>query len=44
MNAEVYKKENTTVKQERVFTGEKTPKELVLEILKKRRDGGGDGT
>lgn len=43
MNAAAYKKEKTTVKLERVFTEEKTPKELVLEILKKRRDQGGGG-
>lgn len=39
-----YKRKNITVKVERIFTGGKTSKELVLELLKKRRDGGGLGT
>ncbi len=36
-----YGRKNITVKVERIFTGGKTSKELVLELLKKRRDGGG---
>ena len=39
-----YEAKNITVKVERIFTGGKTPKELVLELLKKRRDGGGSGS
>ena len=39
-----YEGKNITVKVERIFTGGKTPKELVLELLKKRRDGGGSGS
>ena len=39
-----YKGKNITVKVERIFTGGKTSKELVLELLKKRRDGGGLGS
>ena len=35
-----YEEENMTVKVERVFIGEKTAKELVLELLKKRREAG----
>lgn len=38
-----YERKNITVKVERIFTGTKTSKELVLELLKKRRDGGGSG-
>lgn len=38
-----YERKNITVKVERIFTGGKTSKELVLELLKKRRDGGGLG-
>ncbi len=38
-----YEKKNTTVKVERIFAGEKTVQELVLELLKKRRDAGGTG-
>lgn len=29
---------NVTIKVERIFTGEKTAKELMIELLKKRRD------
>ncbi|WP_313579389.1 hypothetical protein [Lacrimispora sp.] len=35
-----YEEKNMTIKVERVFTGEKTAKERVLELLKKRRDAG----
>jgi hypothetical protein len=35
-----YEEKNMTVKVERVFIGEKTAKELVLELLKKRREAG----
>ncbi|WP_312429630.1 hypothetical protein [Lacrimispora sp.] len=35
-----YEEKNMTIKVERVFNGEKTAKELVLELLKKRRDAG----
>ncbi len=35
-----YEEKNMTIKVERVFTGEKTVKERVLELLKKRRDAG----
>lgn len=35
-----YEEKNMTVKVERVFTGEKTAKELVLELLRKRREAG----
>ncbi len=35
-----YEGKNMTVKVERVFIGEKTAKELVLELLKKRREAG----
>ena len=35
-----YEEKNTTIKVERVFIGEKTVKELVMELLKKRRDAG----
>ena len=35
-----YEEKNTTIKVERVFIGEKTAKELVMELLKKRRDAG----
>ena len=37
----IYEGKNITVKVERIFTGGKTSKELDLELLKKRRDGGG---
>ncbi len=35
-----YEEKNMTIKVERDFIGEKAVKELVLELLKKRRDGG----
>ncbi len=35
-----YEEKNMTIKVERVFIGEKPVKELVLELLKKRRDAG----
>ncbi|SET91689.1 Uncharacterised protein [Lacrimispora sphenoides] len=35
-----YEEKNMTIKVERVFIGEKTAKERVLELLKKRRDAG----
>ncbi|WP_313180140.1 hypothetical protein [Lacrimispora sp.] len=35
-----YEEKNMTIKVERVFIGEKAVKELVLELLKKRRDAG----
>jgi len=36
----IYEEKNMTIKVERVFIGEKTAKELVMELLKKRRDVG----
>lgn len=36
----IYEEKNMTIKVERVFIGEKTAKELVMELLKKRRDAG----
>lgn len=35
-----YEEKNMTVKVERVFIGEKTAKDLVLELLRKRRGAG----
>ncbi|WP_156945285.1 hypothetical protein [Lacrimispora indolis] len=35
-----YEEKNMTVKVERVFIGEKTAKELVLELLRKRWEAG----
>jgi len=35
-----YEEKKVTVKVERVFIGEKTEKELVLELLRKRREAG----
>ncbi len=35
-----YKEKNMTVKVERVYIGDKTAKEQVLELLKKRREAG----
>ena len=40
LNQGTYEEKNITVTVERVFTGEKTAKELVLEMLKKRRESG----
>ena len=37
-NQVTYEEKNMTIKVERVFIGEKTAKELVLELLKKRRE------
>ncbi|WP_394525235.1 hypothetical protein [Lacrimispora sp. JR3] len=34
-------KKLTDVKVERIYVGEKTAKQLVLELLKKRRESGG---
>ncbi len=36
-----YEEKQMTVKVERVFIGERTAKELVLELLRKRRESGG---
>ena len=36
----IYKDKNMTVKVERVYIGDKTAKEQVLELLKKRRKAG----
>jgi len=36
----IYKEKNMTVKVERVYIGDKTAKEQVLELLKKRRVAG----
>ena len=36
----IYEEKNMTIKVERVFIGEKTAKELVMELLRKRRDAG----
>ncbi|CUX72051.1 hypothetical protein BN3590_04561 [Clostridium sp. C105KSO15] len=36
----IYKDKNMTVKVERVYIGDKTAKEQVLELLKKRREAG----
>ncbi len=36
----IYKEKNMTVKVERVYIGDKTAKEQVLELLKKRREAG----
>ena len=35
-----YEEKNLSINVERVFIGEKTVKELVMELLKKRRDAG----
>jgi hypothetical protein len=35
-----YEEKKVTVKVERVFIGEKTAKELVLELLRRRREAG----
>jgi len=35
-----YEEKNMSINVERVFIGEKTVKELVMELLKKRRDAG----
>ncbi len=35
-----YEEKNMTVKVDRFFFGERTAKELVLELLKKRREAG----
>lgn len=42
LNQVTYEKKNVTVKVERIFVGEKTVKELVMELLKKRQESGGD--
>ncbi|WP_159441929.1 hypothetical protein [Clostridium sp. Marseille-P2415] len=42
LNQVTYEEKNITVKVERIFAGEKTVKELVLELLKKRQESGGD--
>lgn len=39
-NQETYEEKNVTITVERVFTGEKTAKELVMELLKKRFESG----
>lgn len=39
-NQGTYEEDAVTIKVERIFAGEKTAKELVLELLKKRRDSG----
>jgi len=39
-NKVTYEEKNMTIKVERIFNGEKTAKEQVLELLKKRREAG----
>lgn len=40
-NAPSHKYRRTEVKVERIYVGNKTPQELAIELLKKRRETGG---
>lgn len=40
-NASSHKYRRTEVKVERIYVGNKTPQELTIELIKKRRETGG---